>query len=91
MRALGASARQLSSAQRIELSFSGALAGRLAAIGSIAIGWALADQVFGFPYQPRWSIVPAGAAVGAALALAAGWLSLRSVLRAPPLVTLRNA
>ncbi|HEY0879535.1 MAG TPA: FtsX-like permease family protein [Zeimonas sp.] len=91
MRALGASARQLSSAQRIELAFSGALAGLLAALGSIAIGWGLADQVFGFPYEPRWAIVPLGAAFGAALALAAGWLSLRGVLRTPPLVTLRNA
>ncbi|HLT27287.1 MAG TPA: FtsX-like permease family protein [Zeimonas sp.] len=91
MRALGASARQLSSAQRIELAFSGALAGLLAALGSIAIGWALAEQVFGFPYAPRWAVVPLGAAAGAALALAAGWLSLRGVLRTPPLVTLRNA
>ncbi|MDT3680046.1 MAG: FtsX-like permease family protein [Burkholderiaceae bacterium] len=91
MRALGASARQLSSAQRIELAFSGGLAGLLAALGSIAIGWALAEQVFGFAYQPRWMIVPVGAAVGAALALGAGWLSLRAVLRAPPLLTLRDA
>lgn len=91
MRALGASARQLSSAQRIELAFSGALAGLLAALGSVAIGWALAEHVFGFPYTARWMIVPMGTLAGAALALAAGWLSLRSVLRAPPLVTLRNA
>ena len=61
------------------------------ALGSIAIGWALAEHVFGFPYAARWTIVPVGALAGAALALAAGWLSLRSVLRAPPLVTLRNA
>lgn len=91
MRALGASARQLSSAQRIELAFSGGLAGLLAALGSIAIGWALAEQVFGFAYEPRWAIVPVGAAVGAALALVAGWFSLRAVLRAPPLLTLRDA
>lgn len=91
MRALGASARQLSTAQRIELVFSGALAGLLAASGSIAIGWALAEYAFGFAYQPRWSIVPLGAVIGAVLALVAGWFSLRSVLRAPPLVTLRNA
>ncbi len=91
MRALGASARQLSSAQRIELAFSGGLAGLLAALGSVAIGWALAEQVFGFAYEPRWAVVPVGAAVGAALALVAGWLSLRAVLRAPPLLTLRDA
>jgi putative ABC transport system permease protein len=91
MRALGASGRQLASAQLIELAFSGALAGVLAAAGSIAIGWVLADQLFRFDYQPRWWVLAAGAAIGAALALLAGWLSLRSVLRVPPLATLRNA
>ena len=91
MRALGASGRQLASAQLIELAFSGALAGVLAAAGSIAIGWVLADQVFRFDYAPRWWVLPGGTAVGAALALLAGWLSLRSVLRVPPLATLRNA
>lgn len=91
MRALGASGRQLASAQLIELAFSGALAGVLAAAGSIAIGWVLADQVFRFDYEPRWWVLASGAAVGAALALLAGWLSLRSVLRAPPLATLRDA
>lgn len=91
MRALGASGRQLASAQLIELAFSGALAGVLAAAGSIAIGWVLADQVFRFAYEPRWWVLPAGAAIGAGLALWAGWLSLRSVLRVPPLATLRDA
>ncbi len=91
MRALGASARQLASAQLIELAFSGTLAGVLAAAGSIAIGWVLAGQVFGFAYAPRWWVLPAGAAIGAGLALLAGWLSLRSVLRVPPLATLRDA
>ncbi|RPH62133.1 MAG: FtsX-like permease family protein, partial [Burkholderiales bacterium] len=91
MRALGASGRQLASAQLIELAFSGALAGALAAVGSIAIGWVLAEQVFRFDHAPRWWVLPGGAAMGAVLALLAGWLSLRSVLRVPPLETLRNA
>ncbi len=63
----------------------------LAAAGSIAIGWILAEQVFRFDYAPRWWVLAAGAAIGAALALLAGWLSLRSVLRVPPLATLRDA
>ena len=91
MRALGASGRQLASAQSIELALSGALAGALAAAGSMAIGWALAEQVFRFSFVPRWWVLPAGALAGALLALLAGWFSLRSVLRTPPLATLRDA
>ncbi len=91
MRALGASGRQLAAAQLIELAFSGALAGLMAAAGSIAIGWVLAGQVFQFDYAPRWAALPAGIAIGTVLSLLAGWLGLRGVLRAPPLATLRNA
>ena len=36
-------------------------------------------------------MLPAGAAAGMLLALVAGWLSLRPVLSAPPLATLREA
>ena len=91
MRALGASRRQLAGAQLIELAMGGALAGLLAASGSIAIGWVLADRVFRFVYEPQWLVLPAGAAAGMLLALVAGWLSLRPVLSAPPLATLREA
>ncbi|MGD9946307.1 MAG: ABC transporter permease, partial [Burkholderiaceae bacterium] len=91
MRALGASGRQLAAAQLIELAASGALAGLLAAVGATAVGWVLAEQVFRFPFEPRWWTLAGGAAAGALLALLAGWLSLRSVLRVPPLATLRNA
>lgn len=91
MRALGASRRQLAGSQLLELAMSGALAGLLAALGSIAIGWALAEQVFRFAYEPQWLALPIGAAFGALLSLAAGWLSLRAVLSAPPLASLRDA
>jgi len=91
MRALGASRRQLAGAQLIELAMGGALAGLLAAGGAIAIGWILAEQVFRFPFEPQWLVLPAGAAAGMLLALVAGWLSLRPVLSVPPLATLREA
>jgi putative ABC transport system permease protein len=91
MRALGASRKQLNRAQLIELFVTGALAGLLAALGAIAIGAVLAEQVFQFDFSPRWSTVPLGAAAGALLSVVAGWFSLRSVVNSPPLATLRNA
>jgi putative ABC transport system permease protein len=91
MRALGASRRQLQRAQLAELAATGALAGLLAALGAIAIGAVLADQVFRFEFTPRWGPVPLAMLAGAALSSIAGWFSLRSVVDSPPLATLRNA
>ncbi len=90
MRALGASRAQLARAQVWELGLSGGLAGLLASAGSIAIGAVLARQVFQFDFDPRWASLAWGTAAGAILAVVAGWLSLRGVLRAPPLATLRE-
>ena len=89
MRALGASRSQLTRAQVLELALSGVLAGTLAALGAILIGWALANQVFQFSYRPGWWLLPAGALVGGLFSAAAGWWSLRSVVRTPPMATLR--
>jgi putative ABC transport system permease protein len=91
MRALGASSRQLGAAQAIELTLIGALAGFLAAGGAAAVGWAIAHWVFQFDYQVRWSVPILSAAAGAAMALVAGWASLRGVLRSSPLASLRAA
>jgi putative ABC transport system permease protein len=70
---------------------TGALAGLMASAGAIAVGALLAEQVFRFDFDPRWSTIPVGMVVGAALALVAGWFSLRTVVNTPPLSTLRNA
>jgi len=90
LRALGATRRQLSQAQWIEFSLVGALSGVLAASGAAALGWALATYQFKF----AWSFSPvvwlAGLAVGIICAIAGGWLGLRSVLKQPPLQTLRE-
>jgi putative ABC transport system permease protein len=47
--------------------------------------------VFEFAWSFTWWIPLAGAAAGAALALAAGWWGLREVLRRPVVETLRKA
>jgi putative ABC transport system permease protein len=91
MRALGASRSHLQRVQTVELLSVGVLAGSLAAGAALAIGGALASQVFEFPWQPPWWGPLAGAAVGAAVVMLAGWWSLRGLLQRPVLATLRRA
>jgi putative ABC transport system permease protein len=91
LRALGATRRQLSTAQWIEFALVGGLAGLLAATGAAATGWALAEFVFNFEWRFSPMVWVAGIAVGAACAFIGGWVGLRNVLRHPPLQTLREA
>ena len=90
MRAVGAQGSLLQKVQGAELAGIGLLAGFLASIVAVAIGWVMARYVFDF----SWSISPwvplLGAASGAVLALAAGTLGLRSVLNRPVMQTLRQ-
>ncbi len=91
MRALGASGKLLGQVQRAELLGVGALAGVLASVAAMAIGWALARFVFEFSWNPALWVPLAGGLAGALLALAAGWWGLREVLRRPVMQTLRQA
>ena len=91
MRALGASSRLLAQVQRAELLGVGALAGVLASLAAIAVGWALARFVFEFSWNASPWVPLAGGVAGALLALAAGWWGLREVLRRPVVETLRRA
>jgi putative ABC transport system permease protein len=91
MRALGASGKLLAQVQRAELLGVGALAGFLASIAAMAVGWALARFVFEFSWTPSPWVPLVGSAAGAVLALLAGWWGLREVLRRPVVETLRRA
>jgi putative ABC transport system permease protein len=91
MRALGASRQLLSAVQRAELAGVGALAGALASIGAMAVGWALARYAFQFQWNPSPWVPLVGTVCGALLAMAAGWWGLREVLRRPVVETLRQA
>jgi putative ABC transport system permease protein len=91
LRALGATRGQLASAQRIEFVLVGGLSGLLAASGAAALGWALAEYQFKFPWHFEPQVWATGLLVGAICALIGGWLGLRNVLRQPPLQTLREA
>jgi putative ABC transport system permease protein len=91
MRAMGASACLLAQVQRAELLGVGALAGVLASLAAVAVGWALARYVFEFSWGASPFVPLAGGVAGALLALGAGWWGLREVLRRPVVETLRRA
>jgi len=91
MRALGAPGSLLRQVQRAELAGVGLLAGFLASIVAMAVGWALTRYVFEFEWAGSLWVPLFGAIAGALLALAAGWWGLRDVLRRPVVETLRRA
>ncbi|ABE42900.1 ABC transporter permease [Polaromonas sp. JS666] len=91
MRAVGARASLLRQVQRAELAGVGLLAGFLASLVALAVGWGLARFVFDFSWTGSWTVPVFGSLAGAALALAAGWWGLRSVLNTPVVETLRKA
>ena len=91
LRALGASSGLLRQVQRAELVGVGLLAGFLASLVAVAVGWALARYVFDFRWTATLWVPLLGALAGALLAWAAGWWGLRSVLTRPVVQTLRQA
>ena len=91
LRALGATRKQLSSAQWIEFFLIGSVAGLLAASGASAVGWALARFSFNFEWHFSPVVWSVGVVIGAVCALFGGWVGLRNVLNQPPLLSLRES
>jgi putative ABC transport system permease protein len=91
LRAVGAGSGLLRQVQRIELLGVGLLAGFLASVVAVVVGWALARFVFEFSWTASPWVPLGGAIAGALLALMAGWWGLRSVRRTPVVETLRRA
>ncbi len=91
LRALGASGAVVRQTQIAEFLIVGGLAGMMASLGAIAIGWSLSQFVFEFPYRFNPWILPAGILAGMVCAFAGGWPGLREVLRQPALATLRES
>jgi len=90
LRTLGASQKQLASAQLSEFLLLGALSGLVAAGGATAIGWALADRVFKIPFEANPLVWLYGLVGGALAVTLAGWLGTRATVRQPPLAVIRQ-
>ena len=90
MRALGAGSKLLRQVQGAELAGVGLLAGFLASVIAVAIGWAMARYVFEFSWSITLWVPLAGALAGSVLSLIAGTYVLRSVLHKPVIETLRQ-
>ena len=88
-RALGASGGLLRQVAIYELLLGGFVAGALAAPAAAGLARWLARQLFDFTWTPAVGWFVAGPLLGALLALAVGWSSVRAVLRTPPLQILR--
>jgi putative ABC transport system permease protein len=91
LRTLGAHSAQLSSAVLGEFTALGLVAGGIAAIGSAAIGVALAKRVFHFGgYVPPVGLLLAVVLCAAGLVAVAGWLGTRRIARTSPVAVLRR-
>jgi putative ABC transport system permease protein len=90
MRVLGGSRRQLRLAQASEFAAIGLLSGLVAAIAASVLSGVVATRVFDLPWEANWTLAAVGGGLGMLAALAAGLFATRSVLDAPPSVTLRE-
>ena len=81
---------QLRRAVLSEFAMLGGVAGLLAAVAAIGVGWVLADQVFKMSYQPSLWLPPAGLALGAIGIALTGLIGSRPVLSTPPVAILRK-
>ena len=90
LRTLGGTRKQLRMAVLAEFALLGGVAGLLAAIAAIAVGWVMADQVFKMDYQPSLWLPPVGLVLGAVGIAITGLLGSRAVLSTPPALILRK-
>jgi putative ABC transport system permease protein len=90
LRTVGATGRQMLSAQAAEFLAIGALAGLLASIGATVLGYVLATRVFNVPYAVDPWVWLAGLAGGTGGVLLAGLLGTRRILRTPPMEIFRR-
>jgi putative ABC transport system permease protein len=90
LRTLGASRATVARGVLAEFTALGLLSGLLAATGASVAGYLLARNVLQVSYGFDPLVWLAGLAGGAVLVATSGWLATRSVVRQPPIATLRG-
>jgi putative ABC transport system permease protein len=90
LRTLGANSRNVAQGLLAEFLALGTLAGLLAALSAIGVGYALAEFVFHVPYHFNPWLIPLGLVIGAVGVGLVGLLGTRPVLRTPPAEVLRK-
>jgi putative ABC transport system permease protein len=90
LRTLGASRSIVRQGVLAEFTTLGLLSGVLAAAGATIAGYFVATRMLELSYTPDAWVWIVGLAGGALLVAASGWAATRSVVRQPPLYTLRG-
>lgn len=90
LRTLGAQRRLLLGGLLTEFALLGGLAGFLAAATATATAAVVASQVFGFTFDGNAWTWLAGTLFGAGIVTLAGFMGTHSVIRQPPIYTLRS-
>lgn len=89
LRTLGASSVTVLKGVLAEFTTVGSLAGLLAALGASYAGRFVATRVLQVPYAFDPLVFLVGLAGGALIVATSGWLATRTVIRQPPIYTLR--
>ncbi|MFI4967278.1 MAG: ABC transporter permease [Gammaproteobacteria bacterium] len=90
LRAIGASRRRLRAAAAAEYAALGFASGLLGALAATLVAWALAVRIFNLPYTPDWRVWVLGILAGTFIVAFSGVMATRTVLKAPPVETLRE-
>ncbi|HCI53129.1 MAG TPA: ABC transporter permease [Gallionella sp.] len=90
LRVLGADSAYLRRLYLSEFAVIGLLAGLLASLAAVALGWVLARYVLDIPYRLNSIIWLSGVSGGIVMVMLVGYFSTRRVAKIPPLRVLRG-